>query len=563
VASIAGYDSATLSPPHASAIIATSPQEFAKTYASQEYVKLDGKWIRRLDVGRTTIYFAVRDGWGNELKGHRTYYVVPGVLVTGLAVPSAWFLLLFVTIMFAPTNRFARRLLMSPAIRKYGFFGLVPIIVVIRPIKQRFLAPYRRGVALDKALNSAQTTYVLPSIALLPATTGIILSEHRRIFVRGPSGIGKTAYLKYLLHAYASSTEPTEPPGVTAIYVPLVRFRQESPVSMIHAQLASFGDVTDAELTATMLDDGAFLVLFDGLNEIEAPLRDSLSAFIERYGGRNYFVVASQEEYPEFTGCRLEMIGLDEEHIKALLRARLPRERAAIVIGKLLPEHTLVYRVPQDLELGIQLLLLDEALELPASRVALYEAAVMPLERRWAGEGRGELWSVLTSEALAMVVEHRFTLDMANDYIRAAKTALVDLELIKERTRMYYFRHEQVRAFFAAKTFMRQWRAYMEGSGKGRTEPDEIEVDPRRERVDVTWLPMLEFAALMLDDTEALALWAAIAKRDTAVAIELYRALYERDRKRYGAWTEDIQHEIGAAVVREVQSTPSGVTSHE
>jgi hypothetical protein len=156
---------------------------------------------------------------------------------------------------------------------------------------------------------------------------------------------------------------------------------------MIHTQLASYGQLADEEITLSFLQRGGFLIFFDGLNEADSITRNMLNVFIERYSISNYFCISSQQDYPEFAGERVQLATLDHEKVNAFLRNRLGGKRAEATIGAVTMEIYAIYRIPQELELAIELLKDDPNAQLPRSRRELYERKISPIFRNWEDSG--------------------------------------------------------------------------------------------------------------------------------------------------------------------------------
>jgi len=224
--------------------------------------------------------------------------------IVGAVVAVIYILLILLLIILAPYIEFCQQLLMNPWVRKYGSFGLIPIILsVFPPARQHLLRRYFRRLTKEKEFSDIQPTFVIPGNEFDPNALGTLLLEERKLLLLGQTGIGKTFYFEYLTGYYARNNN-TPPAGAIPIFLPLARYKGDVPENIYTAQLSAFGQLSDRELNSWFLQKGGFLFFIDGLNEVDEATRHRISAFVDQHSKTNYFCISSQQMYPEFANIK-------------------------------------------------------------------------------------------------------------------------------------------------------------------------------------------------------------------------------------------------------------------
>src|SRR5206468_11075153 len=214
--------------------------------------------------------------------------------------------------------------------------GLIPLtMTVFPPARRHLLRRYFKGIAQDKSFKRLQQSYVVPTEDFLPENFGVRLTDHHPVLLLGSSGIGKTSFFRYLTFCYASKKDRKLcPRDIVPVFVPMARYQGTQPTEMIYAQLASYGRLTDQDLTNWFLQQGGFLIFLDGLNEVGEEPRQHLNSFVDQHRNRSYFCLSSQQSYQQYAWMeRVTLASLGPEKIQALLKLELGEEKARSLIA--------------------------------------------------------------------------------------------------------------------------------------------------------------------------------------------------------------------------------------
>jgi len=491
-----------------------------------------------LDAGSRSVYYSVRDRWRNTFDDTIPVFVIPGPLATSGLLVVVWITSFVLIIAFAPWSVICHMMLMNRQIRKYGYFNLAHIVItVVRPVRRHVLRRYLKGVRADRGFSEWRARFVVPSEDFLPTRCLELVREHRKLLLLGQSGIGKTSYFRYLISSFSSQSSTAFRLGdLVPVFIPLGRYRGSNPTQMVHTQLASYGQLTDEEITTSCLENGGILIFLDGLNEIDSTTRNLVNTFVERYWVMNYFVISSQEDYPEFAGKRIYLATLDPERVNELLRRRLGEERANSLSSQLTSDAYMIYKIPLDLELAIGLLASDPDGQLPQSRRELYERTLRPVWDQWHRSGRSEYSELLISRAYQMVRSSDPVFDRPDNPAQIEiRNDLLRHRLLVARGDQYYFAHEEIGAFLAAKYFAPRFRDLL----------------PIENSVDFSWLPMLRFAGSYLRESkrDIRDLVFSVVEKNKFLAIELFKWLETIEPALLKGWTSGFKRKLGGAML--------------
>jgi hypothetical protein len=112
----------------------------------------------------------------------------------------------------------------------------------------------------------------------------------------GPSGRGKTSYLRHLLFDFAQMTAAKITRHKGPVRFPFVYLRaadcDRGVLAAVCSRLGAFG--RDADLLAGLLRSGRFDLYIDGLNEVERRTQDLILGFVAEHPRANVFI-ATQE----------------------------------------------------------------------------------------------------------------------------------------------------------------------------------------------------------------------------------------------------------------------------
>lgn len=303
---------------------------------------------------------------------------------------------------------------------------------------------------------------------------------------------------------------------------------------MLNSQLCRHGQFIDEEIVNGFLERGGFLFFLDGLNEVDAETRNKISVFIERYGNSNYFFLSSQEDFPEFPGERIHLKSLTKEKVEELLRKKLPGGQAEAAVGSMTDEAYEIYKIPQDLEMAIQLLKGSSPEGLPQTRKLLYIKRLEPVFLEWEERGQVNHGGTVVRRAYEMLENKEPFFDTQASLV--GSDIVNDLEragFVDKRADRSAFRHEQIHAFLASKYFAPRWRRLI-----------------KEAKVDQSWKSTLEFT---LQDLEAANdsrdLMFSLLEKDPIVAADTFRWLKASHPKKCRGWQNEFHQRLGAAMV--------------
>jgi len=216
----ARYPSDTGCPNRVNVLLAVSSEELSE----KESDKNRNHWSDVTELayelkprfGITELHVSLKDSWGNEIHDR----VVRGLVVplwgtvTAL-LPVVLTLLWMVCLGLAPYVRSCHLLLMNPYARRYASFGVVPLLLTtFPPARRHLLRRYRLGVSNDPGLKKAAKAYIVPDESLRGTRFLADLSSHRTVLLYGQSGIGKSAFLQYLVHHCSADIKKDSPIAV-------------------------------------------------------------------------------------------------------------------------------------------------------------------------------------------------------------------------------------------------------------------------------------------------------------------------------------------------------------
>ena len=235
-----------------------------------------------------------------------------------LAIPTALFLhLAFWCVLLAAYRRSTRvqtHIFYNPLARKILGFGYVDILLVwIGPLRRLLFAPFAGGMAGDVGRGSFGTKegpyYPDSQVVKLDRSNlsaGLKVAEREALSgglkrstlpiisgladwkgptcLFGPSGRGKTSYLRHVLTANASKRTPF-------VYLRASELGDDV-VSTVCSRFPGLG--RDTDLIVSLIRSGILDIYVDGLNEVDRELQERIVRFVVDYPTANVFV-SSQE----------------------------------------------------------------------------------------------------------------------------------------------------------------------------------------------------------------------------------------------------------------------------
>ena len=449
---------------------------------------------------------------------------------------TLWLLAAF-TLLTAPFLRVSNQLLMQSRLRRYASFGFAHFALVMSSrLRHHLLKRYIRNLAGESGFDQWLTRLVLPSAGFQPEAFCEQIRRQRALLLVGPSGVGKTSYLQYLAARccfrdgwFGSHSYPVP------VYLPLGRLRGQSPEGLVSSQLALYGEITDRELVDGFMQQGGFLILIDGLNEIDEAARQEVAAFVERYHRANFFCLSTQFVYAGFEGlARLDMTPLTPDKVNELLRQRLGEEETDTLIAGLTGHDYSVLSLPLNAEFAIEVT--EQGRPLPGSEAELYDAALSPVLDRWIRGGQTAYPGLLYERAYDMVRSREVLLPAAGANLpEAMRDALLERKLLIRSGSQLQFRHELIRSWLASQYLLPRWRTRLAEPG--------IHLGDH-------WLVTLEFLALQQSNAADVGdLLFMVLGKDAALAGELFTHIRDRVLGLTSGWVEDFHRAYGAAML--------------
>jgi hypothetical protein len=498
----------------------------------------------KLGSGKQKFCFIIQDAWENVHLRKKEYWVIPNFFSMITLIPVILVLGALLILFLAPYNRFCHDLVMNPLLRKYGSFGLLPLLLTVFPsVRQHVLKRYSNELKQEPAFNRY---FIYPSKEFHPQAFGKKLETAKRVLLLGQSGIGKTSYFKHLAHHFANRKESTSPEKVVPIFVSLSSYQNGVTLeSLIHDQLQNFGRMSDKELNEWFLRQGGFLILFDGVNEIpDASLRANLGQFVERNWRANYLCLSSQQHYPELNGLtEIKIKSFSRERINKYLREKLGTRMAEEVISEFNEKTYQLYQIPRDLDFAVDIKQREQVSPLPQTRDELYEKTLSPIVSEWEANGRTDYASLLYQRAYEMLIHREiYFTDTARSLPDDLINALSDEKyrfLVKLGGKCV-FQHDLIRAYLASKHFSLRWKRLLRSA--------DVEVD-------YNWLEMLKFSILSLrDPTEIQSLMEDVLARGqtTSIVGELFNWLKTQETELDKEWESDFKLKFATKKLEEI-----------
>jgi predicted NACHT family NTPase len=225
------------------------------------------------------------------------------------------------------------------------------------------------------------------------------VGQHSKLMILGKPGAGKTTFLKRIailckLGQFLADRVP--------IFITLKAFAEEpqqpSLLQYIHDQFA-LNEISDQEITKTLLRQGRAIVLLDGLDEVRQADNDRVLKEIDKVSTQydaNYFVItcriaANEYKFERFT--EVEVADFDEKQITEFANKWFQDKdpiKAKEFVEKLQENQQIKELATSPLLLTLLCLLFAESTDFPSNRSELYQEGVNVLLKRWDGTRRIE-----------------------------------------------------------------------------------------------------------------------------------------------------------------------------
>ena len=474
--------------PETDVIVATSARDLSQRTQSGAH------WINIQDArfqvapGWSKLYVAYKDAWGNLQTSPDK------AALSGFALPTWSFLsglIVFLGIggltlcfFLAPYSRTAQLVLMNPFLRSIGSFGLIPIVLTLfAPARRHLFLRYRRKLAADESLSQAAREYVAPALEFdAQAFMQALINSDRHIAViQGQSGIGKSAFMRYLVHTSAVSQD-------SRTYIPVLIDLSSMTGKIkdtIAGRLRKFGEITDAGLIDAFLNSGGFLLLLDGLNELSEDAMNEVLEFVDVNREQNYFCITVQVVNRELSalGVVHEIAPLDATKVEEVVRRTYARSsenegmRAENLLRKFSPATYHICRIPIQLELVLDIW--EQQKKLPETLDDVFKDALSAVlaPDKW-GEEHAAYPSTLAKAAYKLLTEKKAYDPQSREIPQPILDELIDRKMLVTRGEVMEFRHAKIQAYLAFLYFKEHWRPLLSDS---------------KALVDQNWDSMLQF----------------------------------------------------------------------
>jgi len=522
----------------------TDDKSLEKRIEENRFVFSNDKLNRiELSVGIKKIHYFVSDKWGNQTeKQIGKYWVIPGAAFLPIIIFFLCPIIIFISFLLAPYSSSWHNFLMNPYLRNICSFGFIPLFVTIFPsFRKRMLERYKRAISKDDDFARWQVQFIIPSqIDLKPETFCDLLLKERKLFLSGQSGTGKTVYFKHLVGLLPLKRSAILK-NVVPVFIPLVRYHGKNFEEMFHAQLSNYGGMTDKSLNKRLLEQGPFLILIDGLNEVGSNTRREMNRFVTQHWQANYFCISSQEYDQDFSWIpEVKMKSLDPEQIEELFCMRLGKKEASRVINQLGKSTYEIYKVPQNIEFAIDIVS-DKNRSLPKTELELYEGMLLPILDKWTKDGRQDYSDIINKRAYEMLcTKEQFFNPDHNPFPEGLLNPLAEKrKFLIPMESNYIFRHDLIRGYLAAKYFAYRWQELLSD--------DKIIVGSN-------WISMLKFSVTIINKpNEIHLLLLEILHKDIKLAEKLFVWLKQTDQTIYANWADEFPKKLGEKRIKELE----------
>ncbi len=245
---------------------------------------------RKLPWGNPTLYWLVRDRFGNQTEEKISDVLVVPHIILVLLMLVLWLLLAVVVFLLAPWSRRLMALIMRPCFRHLGTIGLLPALFRFRGIRRFLLISYVHELVRRPDLIGWGD---------LPAEIdlGRALGDRRKLLYVGDLDLSRQ-YMRSF--AWKIGRGATGNPLLSgAVPVPLELRQQVSSKEDIEQQfamqLAEVGRIADLRLGRSFLRRGGFCLLVTAPRAPSTRCLDSVMSFVKEYGSVNLIIFCIEE----------------------------------------------------------------------------------------------------------------------------------------------------------------------------------------------------------------------------------------------------------------------------
>ena len=205
----------------------------------------------------------------------------------------------------------------NPRVRKIIGVGYVDFFLAWIPfLRRKLFEPFQISLLADAELNEFSAPAYFPNSCVKKKPgesqplTQAIPAIKGQIVLEGNSGLGKSMFLRHLLHTSRR----------IVVYLP-ARKCDKGVIAAIQAKL--HGQAKDEAFLKNLIYSGAIDICIDGLNEVTADTRAQIRQFVESYFRGNIIMTTQPLEWePPATATTYYLQPLAKEQIQEFLLSR-------------------------------------------------------------------------------------------------------------------------------------------------------------------------------------------------------------------------------------------------
>lgn len=232
-------------------------------------------------------------------------------------------------------------------------------------------------------------------------------NKNQLLNILGAPGAGKTTFLKRVgIDALTASNKSTYTHNLIPVFIELKLIKEKEPnlLNIVFAYLSEFGFPEENKLIETMLKEGSFVFLLDGLDEVEKEFLIEVTKEVKRFQKKydnnrfitscrtafysNYFNTFTDVYLLDFDEAQIDKfsenwfksISYDDVHVGFLEQIKSERNKAAYELAK------------TPLLLTFLCIVYSKTLAFPVNRASLYKKALETLLHDWLAEKQVQIF---------------------------------------------------------------------------------------------------------------------------------------------------------------------------
>ena len=247
----------------------------------------------------------------NNLKYWKWFFRTRTIILTHILF---WLALIFA---YPKSPQIQAIFFWNPWVRKILGVGYVDFFLTWIPfLRRKLFEPFQFSLLADAELDEFSApayfpnSYVRKKLGESQPLTQAIPAIKGEIVLQGDSGLGKSMFLRHLLHTSRR----------VVVYLP-ARKCDKGVIAAIQAKL--HGQAKDEAFLKNLIYSGAIDICIDGLNEVTADTRAQIRQFVESYFRGNIIMTTQPLEWePPATATTYYLQPLAKEQIKEFLLSR-------------------------------------------------------------------------------------------------------------------------------------------------------------------------------------------------------------------------------------------------